>query len=134
MHCEETVERGRDIAAEPLPCPANASVLFDSVTALVTNELFGGFSGNPAELDAEGAEKRSREGLIALSEKVRNFVCVADDVFRDGMEFDDVTESWRRALANVLRSFAARADTVLEVSCGLVKLHKGSLPPLGEEK
>ncbi len=65
---------------------------------------------------------------------MRNFVCVADDVFRDGMEFDDVTEAWRRALANVLRSFAARADTVLEVSCGLVKPHKGSLPPLGEEK
>ncbi len=56
----ETVERGCDIAAEPLPCPANASVLFDSVTALVTNERFGGLSGNPAELDAEGAEKRSR--------------------------------------------------------------------------
>ena len=129
----ETVERGRDIARLPIPCSREASVLFDSVTALVTNELFGGI-GAGTEPDAEDAKRRSLEGLIRLSESVRHFVCVADDVFRDGFSFDGMTETWRRALAEVVRGFAEHADTVLEVSCGLAKIRKGVMTPLYEEE
>lgn len=127
----ETVERGRDVAAAPLPCPSGSSVLFDSVTALVTNELFGG-KGGSSVFDPEGAKRRSLGGLLRLSESVKDLVCVADDVFRDGYDFDETTETWRRVLAEVLRGIAARADTVLEVSGGLIKVQKGAAPPLYE--
>lgn len=126
----ETVERGRLLGSAPLPENAgSASVLFDSVTALVTNEMFNAdFRQEDAAALTEAARQRSEEGLLALSSAFRNFICVADDVFRDGRDFDETTELWRKALAGTLITLAAEFDTVCEVVSGIPKPIKGSLP------
>ncbi|MBR0156298.1 MAG: bifunctional adenosylcobinamide kinase/adenosylcobinamide-phosphate guanylyltransferase [Clostridia bacterium] len=130
----ETVECGRGLESAPLPegCE-NASVLFDSVTALVTNEMFGGFTeeafdANVAAKRAEEARESSFRGLMRLADSFENTILVADDVFRDGREFDETTELWRKALAGALRRIAAEFDTVCEVTAGIPKPVKGSLP------
>ena len=115
-----TIERGRSLADEP-PLPREASVLFDSVTALLANEMFGGGS------DA-GAPERALAELLALSAKCRNFVCVADEVFRDGAVFEETTESYRRGLAAICRGLAKEFDAAAEVSCGVIRIMKGRLP------
>lgn len=115
-----TVERGKCILNGPLPEKAS-SVLFDSVTALLANEMFGnGF-------DPEAPERAARD-LIELSRSVDNFVCVADEVFRDGFIYDETTEAYRRGLAHILRALAAEFDTAAEVACGIPKPFKGVLP------
>lgn len=115
-----TLERGRDLLSGALP-PENASVLFDSVTALLANEMFGsGFD--------PGAPERTLEELLALSGKCAHFICVADEIFRDGAVYDDMTEDYRRGLAAILRGLAERFDAVAEVVCGVPKLYKGGLP------
>jgi adenosylcobinamide kinase/adenosylcobinamide-phosphate guanylyltransferase len=129
----ETVECGRRLEAAPLPADCGrAAVLFDSVTALVTNEMFGSSAGafdekNAAVLAAEAWE-RSVRGLMRLADSFENTILVADDVFRDGREFDETTELWRKALAGALRRIAAEFDTVCEVTAGIPKPVKGSLP------
>ena len=129
----ETVECGRWLEAAPLPADCGrAAVLFDSVTALVTNEMFGSSAGafdekNAAVLAAE-ARERSVRGLMRLADSFENTILVADDVFRDGREFDETTELWRKALAGALRRIAAEFDTVCEVTAGIPKPVKGSLP------
>jgi adenosylcobinamide kinase/adenosylcobinamide-phosphate guanylyltransferase len=115
-----TVERGRALLSGELP-PDDAAVLFDSVTALLANEMFGaGF--NP------DAPERALNELLALSEKCADFICVADEVFRDGAVYDETTETYRRGLAAILRGLAESFDTVAEVACGIPKLYKGGLP------
>ena len=130
-----TVERGRGLVSAPLPPDAEeAAVLFDSVTALVTNELFGDLSEETfadtkaAVLRAEEAKRRSVAGLLRLSEGFCHCIAVADDVFRDGREYDEMTELWRAALADTLRALAAEFDTVIEVTAGIMLLRKGRLP------
>lgn len=118
--CFKTLERGRALLTGELP-PKDASVLFDSVTALLANEMFG------ACFDPAAPERALRE-LLALSEKCAHFVCVADEVFRDGAVYDDLTEDYRRGLAAILRALAEDFDTVAEVSCGIPKFYKGGLP------
>ena len=114
-----TVERGRDIAEVSLP--EDASVLFDSVTALLANEMFSsGF-----DPDAPG---RALSDIITLSRKSANFVCVADEIFRDGNVYDETTEAYRRGLALILRGLAADFDTAAEVSLRIPKVYKGVLP------
>ena len=108
-------------------------MLFDSVTALVTNEMFGGFTeeafdANVAAKRAEEARESSFRGLMRLADSFENTILVADDVFRDGREFDETTELWRKALAGALRRIAAEFDTVCEVTAGIPKPVKGSLP------
>lgn len=135
----ETVECGRGLESAPLPegC-GSASVLFDSVTALVTNEMFGGFAEE--NFDAKGAAKRAEEaqessfrGLMRLADSFGNIICVADDVFRDGIVFDKTTELWRAALAAVLNRLAAAFDAVGEVTAGVLIPHKGVFPQLEED-
>lgn len=114
-----TLERGRDIAS--LPIPEDASVLLDSVTALLANEMFGeGF--------APEAHKKVSHEILAVSRSCANIVCVADEIFRDGNEFDAATEAYRRGLALVCRALAEEFDAAAEVSCGIPKLFKGVLP------
>ena len=118
----ETVERGRDLLAAQLEGFADASVLFDSVTALLANEMFeqGGID--------DAAAERALDELLKLSQSAKHFVCVCDDVFRDGAEYDETTELYRRGLAHICRGLAAQFDTVCEVVCGIPKALKGELP------
>ncbi|MCR5808873.1 MAG: bifunctional adenosylcobinamide kinase/adenosylcobinamide-phosphate guanylyltransferase [Clostridiales bacterium] len=115
-----TLERGKGLLYGELP-PDNAAVLFDSVTALLANEMFG------AGFDPTAPERALCE-LLALSEKCAHFVCVADEVFRDGAVYDDMTEDYRMGLARVLRGLAKEFDASAEVSCGIPKFYKGGLP------
>lgn len=115
-----TFERGRGLLEGELP-DMDASVLFDSVTALLANEMFGkGFDPD--------APRRALSELAELSLKFKHFVCVADEIFRDGAVYDETTERYRRGLAFVLRGLAGEFDTVAEVACGIPKLYKGGLP------
>lgn len=97
-------------------------MLFDSVTALLANEMFSG-----AQPDAAAPERAAQE-LLALSCRAAHLVCVCDDIFRDGAAYDEWTERYRSGLACVCRTLAAEFDTVCEVTAGLPHLWKGELP------
>lgn len=109
-------------ALERAALPERACVLFDSVTALLANEMFSG-----AQPDAAAPERAAQE-LLALSCRAAHLVCVCDDIFRDGAAYDEWTERYRSGLARVCRTLAAEFDTVCEVTAGLPHLWKGELP------
>jgi adenosylcobinamide kinase/adenosylcobinamide-phosphate guanylyltransferase len=116
----ETVERGRDILSSD-PLPRDCAVLFDSVTALLANEMFG------EVFDDSAPEKALRE-LLELSSSAGDFVCVCDEIFMGGEEYGGWTEKYVRGLASVLRGLASEFDTVCEVVSGIPRIVKGSLP------
>ena len=118
----ETVERGRALLDAPcLPHP-DGTVLFDSVTALLANEMFH------ADIPDADAPRRVAEELLTLSRRFRHFVCVCDDLWRDGMAYEGTVQAYSRALAEICRALAAEFDTVCEVSGGLVRARKGTWP------
>lgn len=118
-----TVERARSV--DEVALSKDGAVLFDSVTALLANEMFGNEKAPDPAL-------RTCSELNKLSLSVKHFVCVADELFRDGSEYGGLTEEYRRGLAFVLNSLAEEFDTVCEVVCGVPKVLKGELPPIGE--
>ena len=95
-------------------------VLFDSITAALACEMFSADG-----VDQTAWERLCRD-LLTVSTYPQNFVCVCDEVFRDGMEFDPLTEDYRRGLALVCRKAAAEFDLVLEVAAGLPHFWKGA--------
>ena len=118
----ETVEQGRNLpAARPGIDPAG-TVLFDSLTAYLANEMFG-----ENNFDASAAARCVKE-LEAVSAYSENFVCVCDDLWREGETYDAWTESYRKGLAEIGIRLAAQFDAVCEVVCGLPHLWKGALP------
>lgn len=115
----ETIECARDVDLHPVP--PESTVLFDSVTAILAAEMFG------KVMDPDAGSKVTRE-LKTLSGSVRHIVTVCDDIWRDGVGYDEWTERFRRGMAETCRALAADYDTVVEVVAGVPVCRKGSLP------
>ena len=117
-----TVEQPRDISEIAVKCDQDGSLLLDSVTALLANEMF-----SPGEeVDRSAAEKIANE-IDGLLNKFKNIVIVSDTIYSDAMVYEQLTEEYRMALARIDRTAAMRCDAVLEVSFSNVIMHKGAI-------
>lgn len=90
--------------------------LIDSVTALLSNEMFreNGFCDY-------AAGERLKEELINFVKKSENTVFVSDYIYSDANHFEDLSDEYRKALADIDRALAEYCDKVYEVSFGQVK-------------
>jgi adenosylcobinamide kinase/adenosylcobinamide-phosphate guanylyltransferase len=115
-----TLERSRGMGA--LDADFSGSFLLDSVTALLSNEMFP--SGGPVDREAH---LRVADELTRLSEQCGSIVFVSDYIGSDAMRYDELTELYRKGLAWVDRALAARCDAVVEVVYGHIRVLKGSV-------
>lgn len=121
----ETLECGRNILSVLEQADPSATFLLDSVTALLTNEMFTPETGYVAD---EAAAERCREELLALAHHAANTVFVCDDLFRDAGRYDPATDAYRRHLGGICCALAAHCDVVLEANSGIITAHKGESP------
>lgn len=117
-----TVECGRALCTALPSVQPEGTILFDSVTACLALQMFTG-----AGMDASAAQRVAQE-ILAVSAHGANFVCVCDEIWRDGVVYAAETEAYRRALAAICRTLAAAFDAVAEVTAGRIHLWKGELP------
>jgi len=110
-----TYECPRALAS--LQLPHYCSALLEDLTNLFANEWFDG--------DPAGAFERVMSGIDILSNSVSYLVIVGNDIFSDGMDYDEETLRYLQALSNLNCTMAARADAVYEVVCGIPICHKG---------
>ena len=109
------------ISAHITETDEHGTYLVDSVTALLTNEMFDGMSG----VDACAAKKTADE-LISFSKKAENVVFVSDNIYCDAAFYDEWTEAFRKGLAEVDSRLAAECDIVAEFCCGQIIYYKGA--------
>lgn len=108
-----------------LPGPNPAGVfLLDSVTALLSNEMFA----PDGTMDPQ-APARVAKDCAAFAKATGNTVFVSDYIYGDAERYDTMTEDYRRGLALVDRTLARVCDRVIEVSAGLIEDWKS---PLGD--
>jgi len=106
-----TVEHYTDLAG--LSLPTKGAVLLECLGNLTANELFH-------EGDSEkSAFEAIMRGVEALSEQSSDLVVVTNEVFSDGLDYDESTLAYIRTLALINRELARRFDTVIEVVCGI---------------
>jgi len=93
--------------------------LFDSVTALLMNEMF--------PVDKEpclGAAEKIAKELEKFCKISKNTVFVSDYLYSDCNRFDDLTDKYREGLALLDKTLAKSCDRVIEVAYGFTKVHK----------
>lgn len=117
-----TVERSFDLPAALPALDRHGTVLFDSVTACLSEQMFPG----PAP-DADAANRVLRE-LLDISRYLDHFIAVCDDIWHGGEDYRDWTEVYVRGLADICQGLAAEFDVVCEMTAGLPRLWKGALP------
>lgn len=117
-----TLECGKQVKKVIVDGNIQGAFLFDSVTAVLANEMFPG-----PEPDLS-APARVKEDLLALAEHCENIVFVSDFLYADAGRYDKLTEAYRKGLADIDRALAARCDCVAELCGGNIIVHKGVLP------
>lgn len=115
----ETVEKHRDLNEIIETFSENDTVLLDSLTSLVTNEMFNNENFN------EFIASKIINHIVELGNKVKNMVIVSDYVFSDCIIYDSYTENFRRELGNITCNLAKNYDVVIEASFGNLIVHKG---------
>jgi adenosylcobinamide kinase/adenosylcobinamide-phosphate guanylyltransferase len=116
----QTLECGTNILSALEKADKNGSFLLDSVTALLSNEMF----------HADGTMDEKAPGRVAgeletLAKSVRNIVFVSDFLYADAGKYDPWTERYREGLALADRRLAALADGAAELCAGCVYWYKG---------
>ena len=117
----ETIECSTGLTAALPRLERSGAVLLDSVTAALSEAMFG-----PVP-DAAAADTVAAE-LLAVSRYPAHFVCVCDDLWRGGEDYQDWTERYVRGLAQVCRALAAEFDVVCDMAAGLPRVWKGAWP------
>ena len=115
-----TVECGADILSALRRMDPGGAVLLDSVTALLSNEMFRA----DGTLDADAPERLERE-LLAFSRQMRRCVFVSNYIYADGGQYDAWTEAYRRGLARLDRALAAACENAAELCCAQTYWYKG---------
>ena len=116
----ETIECPTGIEGILPLIPPEASILLDSTTALLAEEMFQ----RDGTMDLDAAP-RVEASLLSVADAFEHIIFVSDAIYADGMRYDDATEAYRRGLSAIDRALAARCDAVLEMTFGQRILHKG---------
>lgn len=95
-------------------------VLLECLSNLVANEMFRDGEIVPEEQVVERIE-HDLKNVMTLAE---NLVVVSGNVFEDGIEYDEATRRYMKALAEITDFIAERADRVTEVVVGIPVLVK----------
>lgn len=119
----QTVECGLGLEKSLAQADRDGTYLLDSVTALLSNEMFR----PDGSVDHDAPRRVARE-LTALTERLKNMVFVSDYIYSDALLYGDLTEEYRRGLAYIDRCLAAVCDTVAEISFGGRTVYKGVIP------
>ncbi len=94
--------------------------LLDSVTALLSNEMF--FENN-INLTAN---LKVRSDLEHVFDKPRHIVFVSDYIYSDANKYSELTEKYRECLSDVDKYIASKSDIVLEVCASNIFVFKGN--------
>ena len=117
-----TIECGKNISEIIPQLDKKGTYLMDSVTALLGNEMFQG------EIIDKDAGKRVADDLCKLANSVKNIVFVSDFIFSDQGMYDDFTDGYLKALAEIGIELAKISDCVVEVVLTNPIIYKGELP------
>lgn len=94
-------------------------VLIDSITSLLTNEMFVGNSFN------KNIYSKIANEILEIGKKAKDLIIVSDYIFSNSVLYDEYTNTFAKELSYITRILANEMDYVVECSYGSVYYHKG---------
>lgn len=113
----ETIERYTEL--DELLIPKGCVVLLECMSNLVANEMFREDGFHP-----EVAEKIT-EGVKNLLSQAKHVVIVTNEIFSDGILYEEESEQYKKELGQINQKLAELAEEVVEVVYGIPVWHKG---------
>lgn len=114
-----TIEQSRNIEEIIEKVKKGDTLLLDSITSLVTNEMF------LEDQFIMDVSNKIFNGIKEICNKDVNLVIVTDYLFSDAISYDDYTEAFRREMGNINIKLAKISDIVIECCFNNKIIHKG---------
>lgn len=95
--------------------------LLECMSNLVANEMFG----DEQIRDCELVKESIIGGIEELLKKIKHLIIVTNNVFEDGMNYDETTMNYIRVMGCINQELAKMADKVIEVVVGIPIIVKG---------
>lgn len=111
----ETLEILKNIHMADEGIISGKNVLLECVSNLVANEMFKEDNVVCEQVVVENVMK----GIKRIENCAGNFVIVSNNIFEDGLRYDDTTMAYMRALSAINSMIAKMADKVYEVVVGI---------------
>lgn len=102
----------------------NDTVLLECLPNWAANEMFIPDGIENANKNINNIKLKIFKTILDLNLKCANLIIVSDDIFSDGIIYDDITESYIKLLAELHILIAAKADKAIECTSGLVYYFK----------
>lgn len=99
------------------------TALLECMSNLVANEMFAENGIRPGEQVTE----EILAGVRKLNQSLAHLVIVTNNVFEDGISYEETTMEYIEAMGQVNERLAGMADTVIEVAAGIPVVWKGTL-------
>lgn len=111
-----TIEQSREIhrALEKMK-EENRTVLLECISNLTANEMFQGAEPEPEEAVVENIVN----GIGMIRENTAHLVVVSNNVFEDGILYEETTMRYMRAMGRINQKLAAMSDQVVETVAGI---------------
>lgn len=109
------------------------TALLECISNLAANEMFSG----EIPKSAESITKEIIRGIEVLKGELMHFVAVSNNVFEDGLIYDEATMQYIRAMGRINEALSRMADETVEVVAGIpmvLKSWTGSEAPEGRKK
>lgn len=109
-------KRSASIAGDEREETQNVSTaLLECMSNLVANEMFSG----EQMPDVDTVVEEIVQGIASLTSQLSHLVIVSNNVFEDGIEYDETTLRYIEALGRINTRLAEMADHVVEVVVGI---------------
>ena len=109
-----TIEKSHNLTEIAETC-RDSSVLIESLTTWTANEIFCG----DVIKDSASVINKIFRGFMSIKAICNKIILVSDNIFCDGITYNDLTERYIKTLAELLKIFAREADDVIEIFSGL---------------
>lgn len=97
------------------------TALLECISNLTANEMFSGKAPEKREV----VVKKVVDGVKRLCEDLKHLVIVTNNVFEDGISYDESTMEYIRVMGSINEQLADFSDKVIEVVVGIPVLIKG---------
>ncbi|MDO4961728.1 MAG: bifunctional adenosylcobinamide kinase/adenosylcobinamide-phosphate guanylyltransferase [Eubacteriales bacterium] len=111
-----TIEQPRDVskAVSQMVKPSESAAILECISNLTANEMFG---SEPPGCD-EVSEKVIAD-VLELDAALGGLIVVSNNVFEDGVTYDEITENYIKCMADINLRLSKKADAIYEVVLGI---------------
>ena len=123
----ETLEWHTDAGGAVSLLPPGCVVLLECLGTLLANEMFGhkktGGTDSQKMAPPDFFVQKIFGDILSLRAHAAHLLVVSNDVFSDGVTYNEPTENYRRALGALHVKLAAISDLAVECVCSVCSLH-----------